>query len=484
MTDLLQRNISDLLRAYRSRETTPEEVCRELIEKIDRYDSKTGAFLKLDREGALISAKEAAKDLNRPLAGVPIAIKDNISTKNLETTCSSKILKGYIPPYDATVIARLKKAGAVILGKTNCDEFAMGSSTENSAFQLTHNPWKLECTPGGSSGGSTVAVACGYAFAGLGSDTGGSIRQPASLCGMIGVKPTYGRVSRYGLVAFGSSLDCIGSLARSTEDAALMLQVIAGHDPLDSTSAMAVVPDYSSDLNFDQPLRVGIPDEYFGEGLNSEVGSGVQQALKWMEASGRVRLKKISMPNTRYAISVYYVVATAEASSNLSRYDGVKYGYRAPGQHTLHEMYANTRDEGFGAEVKRRVMLGTFVLSSGYYDAYYLKALKVRSMIAQDFNQAFKDVDVICTPTSPTPAFPIGEKVNDPLAMYLSDIYTVTINLAGLPAISIPCGFTSDGLPVGLQIISNHLKESQMFQLSSFYLKQHPVKLPALSWIR
>jgi aspartyl-tRNA(Asn)/glutamyl-tRNA(Gln) amidotransferase subunit A len=262
----------------------------------------------------------------------------------------------------------------------------------------------------------------------------------------------------------------------------LMLQVIAGHDPLDSTSAMATVPDYSSALNFDQPLRVGIPDEYFGEGLNSEVGSCIQEALKWMEASGRVRLKKISMPNTRYAISVYYVVATAEASSNLSRYDGVKYGHRAPGQHSLHEMYAKTREEGFGAEVKRRLMLGTFVLSSGYYDAYYLKALKVRSLIAQDFNEAFKDVDVICTPTSPTPAFPIGEKVNDPLAMYLSDIYTVTINLAGLPAISIPCGFTSDGLPVGLQIISNHLKESQMFQLSSLYLKEHPVRLPSLSW--
>lgn len=482
MTDLLQKNISDLLRVYRSRETTPEEVCREVFAKIDRYDSKTGAFLKLDREGAMFAAKEAGKDLNRPLAGVPIAIKDNISTKNLETTCSSKILKGYIPPYDATVIARLKNAGAIILGKTNCDEFAMGSSTENSAFQLTRNPWKLECTPGGSSGGSTVAVACGYAFAGLGSDTGGSIRQPASLCGMIGVKPTYGRVSRYGLVAFGSSLDCIGPLARSAEDAALMLQVIAGHDPLDSTSAKSSVPEYSSNLNFKEPLRVGIPDEYFGEGLNSEVGARIQGALKWMEASGKVRLKKISLPNTRYAISVYYVVATAEASSNLSRYDGVKYGYRAPGQNSLHEMYAKTRDQGFGAEVKRRVMLGTFVLSSGYYDAYYLKALKVRSLIANDFNEAFKDVDVICTPTSPTPAFPIGEKVDDPLAMYLSDIYTVTINLAGLPAVSIPCGFTSDGLPVGLQIISNYLQESQMFQLSSFYLKEHPVQLPSLSW--
>jgi aspartyl-tRNA(Asn)/glutamyl-tRNA(Gln) amidotransferase subunit A len=482
MSHLLKGNISNLLRAYHSRETTPEEICRQSFERIDRFDSKTGAFLKLDREGAMNAAKEAAKDLNRPLAGVPIAIKDIISTKNLETTCSSKILKGYIPPYDATVIARLKQAGAVILGKTNCDEFAMGSSTENSAFQLTRNPWELEFTPGGSSGGSTVAVACAYAFAALGTDTGGSIRQPASLCGIVGVKPTYGRVSRYGLVAFGSSLDCIGPLARSTEDAALVLKVIAGHDPLDSTSAMTEVPDYLSALNFQEPLRVGIPDEYFGEGLNSEVGARIQEALKWMEASGKVRLKKISLPNTRYAISVYYVVATAEASSNLSRYDGVKYGYRASGQNSLHEMYAKTRDQGFGAEVKRRIMLGTFVLSSGYYDAYYLKALKVRSLIAQDFNEAFKDVDVICTPTSPTPAFPIGEKVNDPLAMYLSDIYTVTINLAGLPAISIPCGFTHDGLPVGLQIISNHLKETQMFQLSSFYLKEHPVRLPELIW--
>lgn len=482
MTDLLRKNISDLLRAYRSHETTPEEVCREVFEKIDRYDSETGAFLNLDREGAMFAAKEAEKDLNRPLAGVPIAIKDVISTKGIETTCSSKILKGYIPPYDATAIARLKQAGAVILGKTNCDEFAMGSSTENSAYQLTRNPWKLECTPGGSSGGSTVAVACGYAFAALGTDTGGSIRQPASLCGMVGVKPTYGRVSRYGLVAFGSSLDCIGPLARSTEDAALMLQVIAGHDPLDSTSAKAAVPDYLSGLKFDRPLRVGIPDEYFGEGLNSEVGSRIQEALKWMEASGKVQLKKISLPNTRYAISVYYVVATAEASSNLSRYDGVKYGYRAVGQNSLQEMYAKTRDQGFGPEVKRRVMLGTFVLSSGYYDAYYLKALKVRSLIAKDFGEAFKDVDVICTPTSPTPAFKIGEKVNDPLAMYLSDIYTVTMNLAGLPAVSIPCGFTSAGLPVGLQIISDHLKESQMFQLSSFYLNEHPVQLPELSW--
>lgn len=482
MSHLLQGNISNLLRAYRSHETTPEEICRQILERIDRYDSKTGAFLKLDREGAMFAAKEAAKDFNRPLAGVPIAIKDVISTKGVETTCSSKILKGYIPPFDATAITRLKQAGAVILGKTNCDEFAMGSSTENSAYQLSRNPWNLEFTPGGSSGGSTVAVACGYAFAALGTDTGGSIRQPASLCGMVGVKPTYGRVSRYGLVAFGSSLDCIGPLARSAEDAALVLQVIAGHDPLDSTSAKEAVPDYSDDLNFNRPLRVGIPEEYFGEGLNSEVESRIQEALKWMEASGKVQLKKISLPNTRYAISVYYVVATAEASSNLSRYDGVKYGYRAAGQNSLQEMYAKTREHGFGAEVKRRVMLGTFVLSSGYYDAYYLKALKVRSLIAKDFSEAFKDVDVICTPTSPTPAFKIGEKVNDPLEMYLSDIYTVTINLAGLPAISIPCGFTSDGLPVGLQIISNYLKESQMFQLSSFYLNEHPAQLPSLSW--
>jgi aspartyl-tRNA(Asn)/glutamyl-tRNA(Gln) amidotransferase subunit A len=470
MTTLLNGSISDLLNEYRSGKTTPEEICNEVFTRIDHYDLKIGAFLRLDRENAMYAATNAATNLDKPLAGIPIAVKDVLSTRHLETTCGSKILKGYVPPYDATAITRLKEAGAIIIGKTNCDEFAMGSSTENSAYQITRNPWNPEYAPGGSSGGSAVAVAAGFAMASLGTDTGGSIRQPASFCGVIGVKPTYGRVSRYGLVAFGSSLDCIGPFARSAEDAALILQTIAGHDPKDSTSAQAPVPNYLK--TNPNTLRVGVPEEYFGEGLH------------WLEKSGKVQLKKISLPHTKYAISVYYIVATAEASSNLSRFDGVKYGYRAPGATSLQMMYRKTRSEGFGAEVKRRIMLGTFALSSGYYDAYYLKALKVRSLIAQDFSKAFEDVDLICTPTSPTAAFRLGEKVDDPLAMYLSDIYTVTINLAGLPGISIPCGFTQGGLPVGLQIIGNHLDEGKMFQLSSVYLKDHPVQLPSLSWTR
>jgi aspartyl-tRNA(Asn)/glutamyl-tRNA(Gln) amidotransferase subunit A len=478
----LPGSINELLDAYRSKKTTPEEVCSDLFQRIDRYDSKTGAFLRLDRDGAIQAAKDAAKNLNKPLAGVPIAVKDILSTKDLETTCGSKILKGYVPPYDATAIARLKDAGAVILGKTNCDEFAMGSSTENSAYQLTHNPWNLDYAPGGSSGGSAVAVASGFAMAALGTDTGGSIRQPASLCGVVGVKPTYGRVSRYGLVAFGSSLDCIGPFARSTEDAALILQTIAGHDPQDSTSAQAAVPNYLDAISSTQTLRVGVPEEYFGEGLDPEVAKLIDESIRWMEKSGKIQLKKISLPHTKYAISVYYIVATAEASSNLSRFDGVKYGYRAKGVNSLQEMYRKTRDQGFGPEVKRRIMLGTFALSTGYYDAFYLKALKVRSLIAQDFAKAFEEVDLICTPTSPTPPFKLGEKINDPLSMYLSDIYTVTINLAGLPAISIPCGFTQAGLPAGLQIIANHFDESRIFQLSALYLKNYPVRLPSLSW--
>ncbi len=378
-------------------------------------------------------------------------------------------------------IARLKNAGAVILGKTNCDEFAMGSSTENSAYQLTHNPWNREYAPGGSSGGSTAAVASGFVFAGLGSDTGGSIRQPASLCGIVGLKPTYGRVSRYGLVAFGSSLDCIGPLTRSAEDAALILQVIAGTDANDSTSSPAAVPDYKAGIKDFSRLRVGVPKEYFGEGIDPEVASSIQNALDWMKGTGKVELKSISLPHSGYAIAVYYIVATAEASSNLSRFDGVKYGFRAGGNHPLRSMYGNTREEGFGAEVKRRIMLGTFALSSGYYDAYYRQASRVRNLIALDFQEAFKEVDLICTPTSPTAAFKLGEKVDDPLSMYLSDIYTVTTNLAGVPAISIPCGFNSARLPIGLQIIGNYLEENKIFQLASFFLKDHPITFPELS---
>ena len=479
MIDLFKATIQDLLLAYRSKETSPVEVCQALFERIDRFDESIGAFLRIDRSKVLQQASESEKDLERPLAGVPLAIKDNISTQDLQTTCASRILEGYTPPYDATVISRLKQAGAIILGKTNCDEFAMGSSTENSAFQKTRNPWNTRYTPGGSSGGSAAAVAAGFAFGGFGSDTGGSVRQPASLCGVVGLKPTYGRVSRYGLVAFGSSLDCIGALSRSVEDAALLLKTIAGRDPKDSTSSTAPVPDYLALMKDKQPLQVGIPREYFGQGIDSEVATIIESTLQSMERAGIIKLHSISLPHTDYAIAAYYVIATAEASSNLSRFDGVRYGYRAR-ESTLRKMYARTRAEGFGSEVKRRIMLGTFALSAGYYDAYYMRASRIRSLIAEDFRKAFEEVDLICTPTAPTPAFPLGEKVDDPLSMYLSDVYTVTMNLAGLPAISVPCGLHSSGLPVGLQIIGNYLEETSMFALGSSLLKEFPISLPVL----
>lgn len=469
--------IAGLLASYREGRTTPLEVCEMLLARIHQHDAGIGAFLRLDEDAALETARRAALDLTKPLAGVPVAIKDNLSTVGIETTAGSRILKGYIPPYDATAIARLKDAGAIILGKTNCDEFGMGSSTENSAFQLTRNPWNREFIPGGSSGGSAAALASGFVYGALGSDTGGSIRQPAALSGVVGFKPSYGRVSRYGLIAFGSSLDCVGPLARSAEDAARILQVIAGHDPSDSTSATASVADYFAAAG--KPLRIGVPEEYFGAGIDPEVAERVEAALQWMEKSGAATRKKISLPHTEFAIAVYYIIATAEASSNLSRFDGVRYGHRAAAD-SLRDMYARTRAEGFGAEVKRRVMLGTFALSTGYYDAYYLQAARVRSLIARDFQEAFRDVDLICTPTSPTAAFRIGEKTDDPLAMYLSDIYTVTSNLAGLPAISIPCGFNSAGLPVGLQIIGNTMDEARVLQLAMIYEQEHPALMPEL----
>ncbi len=480
MINLWKATIHDLLLAYRSKETSPIEVCQVLFDRIDQYDSSIGAFLRIDRANVMQQAAEAAKNLDRPLCGVPLAIKDNISTQDLETTCASRILQGYRPPYDATVISRLKQAGAIILGKTNCDEFAMGSSTENSAFQQTRNPWNTGYTPGGSSGGSAAAVAAGLAFGGFGSDTGGSVRQPASLCGVVGLKPTYGRVSRYGLVAFGSSLDCIGTLSRSVEDAALLLKTIAGRDPKDSTSSTAPVPDYPSLTKDTRVLRIGIPREYFGKGIDPEVAAKIECSLKSMEGKGFIKLQSISLPHTDSAIAAYYVIATAEASSNLSRFDGVRYGYRAK-ETTLRKMYSRTRAEGFGPEVKRRIMLGTFALSAGYYDAYYMRASKIRSLIAEDFRKAFEEVDLICTPTSPTPAFPLGEKVDDPLSMYLSDVYTVTMNLAGLPAISVPCGLHSSGLPVGLQIIGNYLDETAMFAFASSFLETYPIAFPELS---
>ena len=403
-----------------------------------------------------------------PLAGVPIAIKDVIVTKGVRTTCGSRLLAEYLPPYDATAIVRIEEAGGVILGKTNCDEFAMGSSNENSAFGPVRNPLSLDRVPGGSSGGSAAVVAQGTAVVSLGSDTGGSIRQPASFCGVVGVTPTYGRVSRYGLTAFASSLDHIGPFARSVKDAATVLGVISGRDPRDSTSAEAPVPDYSAQLTRDvKGLKLGLPVEYLKH-LTSETGDLIARGVDQLKALG-CEVREISLPATEYAIACYYIIATAEASSNLARYDGVRYTFRSPSSETLSDMYRNTRGEGFGAECKRRIMLGTYVLSAGYYDAYYLKAQKVRTLIARDFAAAFQGVDAIVAPVSPVPAFKLGEKVDDPLAMYLSDIFTITGSLAGIPCMSVPCGTTVEGLPVGMQILTKHFDENTMFRLADAF---------------
>jgi aspartyl-tRNA(Asn)/glutamyl-tRNA(Gln) amidotransferase subunit A len=396
-----------------------------------------------------------------PLGGVPVAIKDVMVTKGVRTTAGSKILGNYIPPYDCTAVARLEAAGAVVLGKLNCDEFAMGSSNENSAWKPVHNPRDLTRVPGGSSGGSAAAVAADMAVATLGSDTGGSIRQPASFCGVVGLMPTYGRVSRYGLIAFASSLDHIGPLTKTVKDAAIVLRTIAGRDPMDSTSADVPVPDYVAEL--EKPVRglkIGVAKEYLGEGLDKEVRSAIEAAIQKLAKLG-CEIVEVSLPHTKYAIPAYYIVATAEASSNLARFDGVRYGYRAKDARTLSEMYRRSRDQGFGAEVKRRIMLGTYALSAGYYDAYYLKAQKVRTLLTRDFEEAFKKVDAIVTPVSPTAAFKLGEKVDDPLAMYLADIYTVTADLAGIPGISVPCGETKEKLPIGLQILGRHFDEAR-----------------------
>ncbi|HZD95323.1 MAG TPA: Asp-tRNA(Asn)/Glu-tRNA(Gln) amidotransferase subunit GatA, partial [Candidatus Sulfotelmatobacter sp.] len=429
------------------------------------------AYLNLCEDRALQQAERIdrivkAGDPLPPLAGVPVGIKDVMVTKGVRTTAGSKILENFIPPYDCTAVARLEAAGAIILGKMNCDEFAMGSSNENSAYGPVRNPRDPSRVPGGSSGGSAAAVAAGTAVATLGSDTGGSIRQPASFCGVVGLMPTYGRVSRYGLIAFASSLDHIGPLTRTVKDAAILLHVIAGHDPLDSTSANVAVPDYESELR--KPvsgLRIGVPEEYFGDGLDTEVRAAVEAGIAKLRSSG-CTIVPISLPHTKYAVPTYYVIATAEASANLARFDGVRYGYRAKGAHTLSEMYRRSRDEGFGAEVKRRIMLGTYALSSGYYDAYYLKAQRVRTLLARDFEEAFRKVDAIVTPTAPTPAFKLGEKSDDPLAMYLADIYTVTADLVGIPGISVPCGQSSSGLPIGLQVLGRHFDESTVLRVA------------------
>ncbi|HEX7174117.1 MAG TPA: Asp-tRNA(Asn)/Glu-tRNA(Gln) amidotransferase subunit GatA [Pyrinomonadaceae bacterium] len=454
-------------------------VVEEAVGNAESLNGLLNAFLQIDREGALRRAGEldASKPSGgaSPLHGVPIAIKDNICVRGLRATCGSRILAGYEPPYDATVIERLKAAGAVVVGKTNCDEFAMGSSNENSAYGPVRNPWDTERVPGGSSGGSAAAVAARIVPVALGSETGGSVRQPASLCGIVGVKPTYGRVSRYGLVAFGSSLDQVSVFGVTVKDAAHVIAAIAGRDARDSTTADEPVPEYAAELTgVATGARIGVPRALFGEGLDGEVRERVMAVVEAYREMG-AEIVDVELPHAKYSIAVYYIIATAEASSNLARYDGVRYGFRAEEAPSLQAMYRRTREEGFGAEVKRRIMLGTYVLSSGYYDAYYLKAQRVRALIGQDFAGAFATCDAVLTPTSPTPAFRLGEKTDDPLAMYLSDIYTCTANLAGIPGINVPCGLSSSGLPVGFQLLGPHWGEPALLRLADAYERAHPL---------
>jgi aspartyl-tRNA(Asn)/glutamyl-tRNA(Gln) amidotransferase subunit A len=473
---MIEPSAAELLSLLARGDISSEELTRTFLDAICRRDSAVKAFLHVNEESALQQARNIDGKRKRgeplgPLAGIPVAIKDVLCIQGQPTTCGSKILENFVPPYDAHVIERLRQADAVFLGKTNLDEFAMGSSTENSAYQVTRNPWDLERIPGGSSGGSAAAVAASMAPLALGSDTGGSIRLPASLCGIVGLKPTYGRVSRFGLVAYGSSLDQIGPFAHNVFDAALLLETIAGHDPRDSTSVDQSVPPYTKTLDEPvKPLTIAMPREFFGEGLDAEVEQAVRAASKIYQDLGAT-VRDITLPHSKYAVATYYLVATAEASSNLARYDGVHYGFRAAQFDNLIDMMCRTRGEGFGAEVKRRIMLGTYALSSGYKDAYYLKALKVRRLIKNDFDQAFAGCDVIMGPTSPTAAFKIGEKVDDPLAMYLSDIYTISANLAGITGISIPCGFTKNNLPIGLQILAPAFAEGKMLRVARMHEK-------------
>lgn len=470
--ELSKLTISELRRLLDTKEVSVREIVDSVYKRIDSVEDRIRAFVTITRdkayEMASVSGNRAVNDNSMPLRGIPIAVKDNMCTKGIRTTCSSRILHSFIPPYESTATARLIENGYILTGKTNLDEFAMGSSTENSGFHTTRNPWDLERIPGGSSGGSAAAVAADECIAALGSDTGGSIRQPAALCGIVGLKPTYGRVSRYGLVAFASSLDQIGPLTKNVMDSAIMLNAISGHDPLDSTSAEAGVPDHTSTLGRDiKGMKIGIPNEYFIEGMDNDVEGAVKKAINQLESLGAVPVE-VTLPHTGYAVAAYYILATSEASSNLARYDGVKYGFRAAGKDLL-ETYMNTRAQGFSPEVKRRIMLGTYALSSGYYDAYYKKAQQVRTLIKRDFEEAFKAVDVIVTPTTPTAAFKIGEKADDPLQMYLSDIFTISVNLAGVPGISIPCGFTSNSLPIGLQIIGKHFDEETVLKIAYAY---------------
>jgi aspartyl-tRNA(Asn)/glutamyl-tRNA(Gln) amidotransferase subunit A len=449
----------------------------KVLDNAEALNGELNSFLSIEREYATRVSDELDRsdDNNLPLKGLPIAIKDVLCTKGMQTTCGSRILFNYKPQYDATAIKRLKEAGAVIVGKTNMDEFAMGSSNENSAFGPVRNPWDTNRVPGGSSGGSAVAVASGVVRVSLGSDTGGSVRQPASLCGIVGLKPTYGRISRYGLVAFASSLDNIGLFGQSSKDIAEVLQVIAGRDTFDSTSADVPVPEYASTLTADiKGKRLGVPRAWFGDGLDEDVRNAVEASIenfRWLGAE----IVNVELPHAKYGIAVYYIIATAEASSNLARFDGVRYGFRAEESNELRQMYFKTREEGFGAEVKRRIMLGTYVLSSGYYDAYYAKAQKVRTLLKRDYAQAFQKCDAILTPTAPSIAFKIGEKSNDPLAMYLNDIYTVSANMAGVPGISVPCGLSTEGLPIGMQLIGDFWSEDLLLNLASMYETAFPL---------
>ncbi len=475
----------EIRKAVNRRQVSAVEVAEAFLARIEAVEEAVRAFITVEPERVRARAREVDRRVGSGepellLAGVPIAVKDNICTRGLRTTCGSRILADYVPPYNATAVERLEGAGAVVIGKANCDEFAMGSSTENSAFQVTRNPYDLGRVAGGSSGGSAVAVATGMSTLALGSETGGSVRQPASFCGVLGLKPTYGRISRYGLVAFASSLDCIGPLATNPHDMVLLTSIIAGRDEYDSTSSPVPVPDYLAEMQKPvRGVRLGIPKEYFGEGLDPSVKSVIDAALRNAESLG-CELTEVSLPHTGYAIADYYIIAPAEASSNLARYDAVRYGFRVPHPQDLADMYKRSRSVGLGEEVKRRIMIGTYALSSGYYEAYYGRAMRVRTLIKQDFDRAFEKVDALLTPVSPTPAFKVGEKVDDPLAMYLSDIYTVTANLAGIPALSLPCGFTAEGLPVGLQIIGSQFQEGTVLRLADAYFEAFPVTPPPL----
>ncbi|WP_298439423.1 Asp-tRNA(Asn)/Glu-tRNA(Gln) amidotransferase subunit GatA [Geobacter sp.] len=466
--ELFDLTIHELHDRLKRKEVSSVEATRTMLARIEAVDPKVNAYITVTPEEALAAAEAAdqriAEGRIAPLTGIPVALKDIFVTKGIRTTCASRILGNFVPPYDGTVVTRLTAAGAVIVGKLNQDEFAMGSSGESSAFGPTRNPWNLECIPGGSSSGSAAAIAARTATATLGTDTGGSIRQPASHCGCVGLRPTYGRVSRYGVIAYASSLDQVGPLTRDVTDCALMLQAVAGHDPLDSTSVDLPVPDYTKSLTSDvQGLRLGLPKEYYIEGLDPDVKRALDEAIETYRGLG-AEFVEISLPHTDYAVATYYLVATAEASSNLARYEGVRFGHRAEGAANLLDMFRKTRAEGFGAEVKRRIMLGTYALSSGYYDAYYLKAQKVRTLIMQDFLKAFETVDAILTPVAPTPAFKIGEKTSDPLQMYLSDIFTIPVNLAGTCAISVPAGMSAAGLPIGLQLIGRPFGEETILR--------------------